>query len=78
MYYLPRLPLWQKFYDAIEGKEAIVKYPEELAGEEAICKHMHPWAYDDPPWQPGDEEKALAAQEAANKENVVQPTGLQT
>ncbi|KFA52012.1 hypothetical protein S40293_10286 [Stachybotrys chartarum IBT 40293] len=59
MYWCPRAPLWNNFYRAIEEEDTIVKYPVELAGEQAIWKRMHPWSYDDPPWQLGDDELAL-------------------
>ncbi|KAI0394666.1 kinase-like protein [Xylariaceae sp. FL0594] len=59
---------WKQFYDAVEGEEGIVKYTEELAGERAICARMHPWSYDEPPWQPGDDEKRLAVRWAVEEE----------
>lgn len=52
---------WKNFYDAIEKQPAIQKYPDELACERVIWAQMgSPFRYCDPPWQPGDDEKAVA------------------
>ncbi|RMD44949.1 hypothetical protein DV735_g143, partial [Chaetothyriales sp. CBS 134920] len=56
-------PQWKNFYDAIEQQPAITKYPDELACERVIWMRMgSPYRYCDPPWQPGDDEKAAAEQ----------------
>ncbi|RMZ90126.1 hypothetical protein DV736_g2651, partial [Chaetothyriales sp. CBS 134916] len=52
---------WKNFYDAIEKQAAIQKYPDELACERVIWARMGSlFRYCDPPWQPGDDEKAAA------------------
>ncbi|KAG7138524.1 hypothetical protein HYQ45_004275 [Verticillium longisporum] len=40
-------PVYRKFFEAIEGNVAIVKYPEELKAEQDIWQRLSPWAYDD-------------------------------
>ncbi|RMZ77658.1 hypothetical protein DV738_g4251, partial [Chaetothyriales sp. CBS 135597] len=52
-------PHWKNFYDAVEQQPAIKKYPDEMACEAVIWMRMgSPHRYCDPPWQPGDDEKA--------------------
>lgn len=68
-------PHWRNFYRAIEGEDGIVKYPDERKAELAIWKRMSPFAYDDPPWKPGDDSRYLETQEGTEAEAHVQTHG---
>jgi len=68
--------VWENFYRAVEGEDRIVKYPEEKAAELAIWKHMHPFAYDDPPWKPEDDLKYQRAQQGTDDSTKAETSGL--
>ncbi|KAL2760728.1 hypothetical protein ACRALDRAFT_1059516 [Sodiomyces alcalophilus JCM 7366] len=73
MYFADR-PVYNMFFDAVEGDPGIEKYPEELKAERDIWRLISPWAYDDYYEQPHNVAAVQSRKSAVNSSKTTQET----